>query len=89
MLFRSGSARAWAAVAICAWLLGGCGSTGGITVADEQEAGAQAAQQVADQVGMYPGEFVTTYVDTIGRRLVAALGAHVVVEADRFHGGPV
>jgi len=54
--------------------LGGCGGTGGITVADEQQAGAQAAQQVEEQVGIYPGEFVSTYVDTIGRRLVAQLG---------------
>ena len=70
----SPAAHKWAAIALCAWLLGGCGGTGGVTVADEQEAGARAAQQVAEQVGIYPGEFVTTYVDSIGRRLVASLG---------------
>jgi len=74
MLPHSRTARAWAVIAACTWLLAGCGGTGGITVADEQKAGAQAAQQVAEQVGVYPGEFVTTYVDTIGRRLIATLG---------------
>jgi len=62
-------------LAVCvAVIAGGCGGTGGITVADEQQAGAQAAQQVEEQVGIYPGEFASNYVDTIGRRLVAQLG---------------
>jgi predicted Zn-dependent protease len=68
------SARTWAVLTCCAWLLTGCIGTGGVTVADEQEAGARAAQQVAEQVGIYPGEFAATYVDSIGRRLVATLG---------------
>lgn len=52
----------------------GCGGTGGITVADEQEAGEFTSRRVEDQVGIYTGEFLATYVDTIGRRLVANLG---------------
>ena len=39
-----------------------CGGTGGVTVEDEQ------------QIGVYPGEFLGTYVDSVGRRLVSELG---------------
>jgi len=54
-------------------VLAGCGGTGAITVEDERQAGADAARQLEDQIGIYPGEFLTTYVDSVGRRLVAAL----------------
>jgi predicted Zn-dependent protease len=56
------------------FVLAGCGGTGAITVEDEQQAGADAARQLEEQVGIYPGEFLTNYVDSVGRRLVAALG---------------
>ena len=53
--------------------LAGCGGTGAITIEDERQAGADAARQLEDQVGLYPGEFLTSYLDSVGRRLVAAL----------------
>jgi len=55
-------------------VLVGCGGTGAITVADEQQAGAEAARELEKQIGVYPGEFLTSYIDSVGRRLVAALG---------------
>jgi len=55
------------------FVLSACSGTGSITVEDEQQAGAQAARQIEEQVGIYPGEFLTTYVDSVGRRLVAGL----------------
>lgn len=54
-------------------LVSACGGTGGVTVADEEQAGAHTSQQVEEQVGIYTGEFLSNYVDTIGRRLVAKL----------------
>jgi predicted Zn-dependent protease len=54
--------------------LAACGGTGAITIEDEQQAGADAARQLEEQVAIYPGEFLTKYVDSVGRRLVAALG---------------
>lgn len=54
--------------------LAACGGTGAITLEDEQQAGADAARQLEEQVGIYPGEFLTNYIDSVGRRLVAALG---------------
>jgi predicted Zn-dependent protease len=51
----------------------GCGGTGAITVEDERQAGAEAARQLEDQIGLYPGEFLTSYLDSVGRRLVAGL----------------
>jgi len=54
-------------------LLVGCSGTGGITVADEQAAGEITSRQVEEQVGVYTGEYLANYVDTIGRRLVANL----------------
>ena len=54
--------------------LAGCGGTGAITVEDEKQAGAMAARQLEEQVGIYPGEFLTNYLDSVGRRLVSALG---------------
>ncbi|MFW2405463.1 MAG: M48 family metalloprotease, partial [Gammaproteobacteria bacterium] len=59
---------------IVALLVAACGGTGGVTVDDEKTAGAQTSQQVEEQVGIYTGEYLSTYVDTIGRRLVAKLG---------------
>jgi len=66
--------RTFASFTIAALLVTGCAGTGGISVEDEKQAGAAASRQVEEQVGIYPSPFVTTYVDTIGRRLVAKLG---------------
>ncbi len=54
-------------------VLAGCAGTGAITVEDEQQAGAAVARHLEEQIGIYPGEFLTNYVDSVGRRLVAAL----------------
>ena len=51
-----------------------CTGTGGVSVEDEQQAGARAARQVEEQVGIYRAEFLMTYVDTIGRRLIVNIG---------------
>ena len=59
-------------ILVCA--LVACGGTGAITVEDEQQAGAETARHVEEQIGIYPGEFLTNYVDSVGRRLVASLG---------------
>ena len=69
-----GPARTRFLVCRSALLAVACGSTGGITVEDEQRAGAETSQRVEEQVGLYTGEYLATYVDTIGRRLVAHLG---------------
>lgn len=63
-----------APIAVALLFVAACGSTGGITVEDEQQAGAHTSQRVEEQVGLYTGEYLATYVDTIGRRLVANLG---------------
>lgn len=62
-----------AGLASIACALAACGGTGAITVEDEQQVGADTARQLEEQVGIYPGEFLTNYVDSIGRRLVAGL----------------
>ena len=54
-------------------LLTACGGTGLTTVDDEKQAGTAVAQQVEEQIGIYPAEFLTAYVDAIGRRLVTGL----------------
>jgi predicted Zn-dependent protease len=59
--------------AVVALLVSACGGTGGVTIADEEQVGAETSQQVEDQVGIYTGEYLSNYVDTIGRRLVAKL----------------
>jgi len=58
---------------LTALLLTACGGTGLITVDDEKQAGTEVAQQIEEQVGIYPAEFLTTYVDAVGRRLVSGL----------------
>ncbi|KAA1194280.1 M48 family metalloprotease [Pseudohalioglobus sediminis] len=40
----------------------------------EQEAGAAMSQQVADQIGLYDDPALQRYLDTVGQRLVQALG---------------
>ncbi len=57
------------------WLLTACGGTAGVTVDDEQEAGAEMHQQVEQQIGLYQAEYLALYVDAVGRRLVSELGA--------------
>ncbi len=56
-------------------LLTACGGTGLTTVDDERQAGEAVEQQVEEQIGIYPAEFLTGYVDAIGRRLVTGLNA--------------
>lgn len=56
-----------------ALLLTACGGTGLTTVDDERLVGAATAKQVEEQIGLYPAEFLTAYVDAIGRRLVTGL----------------
>ncbi len=65
----------------CCWLLlsalaslTACSSTGGISVADEEQAGSSVARQVENQVGFYNDSYLKNYVDSIGRRLVTELG---------------
>jgi predicted Zn-dependent protease len=60
-------------VTLTALLLTACGGTGLVTVDDEKQAGNEAALQIEEQVGIYPAEFLTTYIDAIGRRLVTGL----------------
>jgi predicted Zn-dependent protease len=60
-------------IALLLLALAGCGGTGVITVEDEQQAGAETARDVEEQIGIYPGEYLTNYVDSVGRRLVASL----------------
>jgi len=62
-----------ALVVVFAWLLGGCGGTGTISADDEQKAGAEVARAIEEQIGVYPAEFLSNYVDAVGRRLVANL----------------
>lgn len=59
---------------VAAMILAACTGTGGVSVEDEQQVGALAARQVEEQVGIYGDEFLTTYLDTIGRRLIANVG---------------
>jgi predicted Zn-dependent protease len=54
-------------------LITACVGTGLVTVDDEKQAGSEVAQQVEEQVGLYPAAFLTSYVDAVGRRLVASL----------------
>lgn len=61
-------------LAILLLLAAGCSSTGGVTVADEEQAGSQLARQVENQVGYYNDTYLKNYVDSVGRRLVAELG---------------
>ena len=42
-------------------------------IADEKQTSVEVAWQVKEQIGIYPAEFLTTYVDAIGRRLVTGL----------------
>ena len=63
----------WVCAVLSFLALAGCGGTGAITVEDEQRAGAKVAREFEEQVAIYPGEFLTNYVDSVGRRLVAAL----------------
>jgi len=63
-----------AGIAASVLALAACGGTGAVTVADEKQAGAETARQLEEQIGLYPGEFLTNYVDSVGRRLAAALG---------------
>jgi predicted Zn-dependent protease len=60
-------------VACLSAVLLACGGTGGLTIEDEQQIGAQTAYQIEDQIGVYPGEYLATYVDSVGRRLVSEL----------------
>jgi predicted Zn-dependent protease len=52
----------------------GCGGTAMVSVEDEQAIGAQTARQVENQIGLYNAEFLTAYIDSVGRRLVSELG---------------
>ncbi|MDP6674003.1 MAG: M48 family metalloprotease [Gammaproteobacteria bacterium] len=54
-------------------LLAACGSNGVMTSAEKQPAGDEIVQQIEEQVGIYPAEFLTAYVDAVGRRLIAGL----------------
>ena len=54
-------------------LLAACGGTSMVSVDDEEQMGEQASREVRDQIGIYNAEFLTTYVDSVGRRLVAEL----------------
>jgi len=58
---------------IATLLLTACSGSGQVTVDDEKQAGIRIAQQAEDQVGVYPAEFLTSYIDAIGRRLVTGL----------------
>ena len=54
-------------------LLTACSGPGQVTVDDEKQAGVRIAQQSEEQVGVYPAEFLTSYIDAIGRRLITGL----------------
>jgi len=56
-----------------ALLLAACSGANLTHVDDEELTGGEVAQQVEEQVGVYPAEYLTAYVDAIGRRLVAGL----------------
>jgi len=59
---------------IClALLLAACSDANLTHIDDEELTGGEVAQQVEEQVGVYPAEYLTAYVDAIGRRLVAGL----------------
>jgi predicted Zn-dependent protease len=67
--------------------LTGCAST--VTIEQEEAAGASLAEQVENQIGLYNDDYLKNYVDAVGRRLVAELGAtpysfrfHVVDQAE-------
>ena len=55
-------------------LLCACSGTGRIAIDDETQAGNRIAQQIEEQIGLYPAEFLAEYVDAVGRRLVAGMG---------------
>ncbi len=61
--------------------LTGCAST--VTVEQEEAAGASLAEQVENQIGLYNDDYLKNYVDAVGRRLVAELGA--TPYSFRFH----
>lgn len=56
------------------FIVAACSGTGGVTVADEQQAGNEIARQVEDQVGLYNDDYLKNYVGAVGRRLLAELG---------------
>ncbi len=56
-----------------ALLLTACGGTGKTTIDTDKQDGIKAARQFEEQIGIYPAEFLTTYVDAIGRRLVTGV----------------
>ncbi len=58
---------------LTALLLTACGSNGLMTNAEKKLATGDIVQQIEEQVGIYPAEFLTAYVDAVGRRLVADL----------------
>ena len=54
-------------------LITACVGTGLVTVDDEKQVGSEVAKQVEEQIGIYPAEYLTSWVDAVGRRLVASL----------------
>jgi predicted Zn-dependent protease len=68
------TASRWLQLLFGVTLLAGCGGTGMVSVDDERQAGEEISRQVEEQVGIYPGEYLTTYLDSVGRRLVSGLG---------------
>lgn len=55
--------------------LAACGGTALVSVEEEQAMGAEMSQQVEEQIGIYPSATLAGYVDSVGQRLVAKLGA--------------
>ena len=53
--------------------LTGSGGVAGAAVSDEEQAGIEGSREVEEQIGIYKGEFLASYVDAVGRRLVASL----------------
>lgn len=66
----AGQAIAWLAAMA---LLTGCGSTSFVSVESEQSTGKEAARQVTNEIGLYDADFLASYIDAVGHKLVAFL----------------
>ena len=62
-----------AKVTLTALLLTACSGAKLTTVDNPPQSSVVAAQHIEEQIGIYPAEFLTSYVDAIGRRLVTGL----------------
>ena len=60
----------WSGLAVLC-LLTACTGSQEVTLPDEQSANAELDKQVSQRLGIYQQEYLTRYVDSVGRRMAA------------------